>query len=112
MTRQCASSRRFREPVVPNLQHSGLVGLLAIDTEWRPWDCIETTSANVAAAIRAHPERPLLNSPQSYCNLAYDAGLVIQTYNREVPVQFVLSLLKAVSASYNGDVFQSLAGTS
>src|SRR5579863_1175983 len=99
MTKQSASSRRVREPCVRNLQCSGLAGPLALDAKRRPGHGIQTTAVNVPTAIRAYAERPLLNSAKSHCNRTHDARLVIQTHNREIPVESVLSLLKAISAS-------------
>jgi len=59
-----------------------------------------------------HAERPLLNSAKCQCNRTHDARLVIQTYNREVPVESVLRLFKTIGASYNGDAIQTVPGTS
>jgi hypothetical protein len=94
------------------LQCSGLAGPLALDTKRRPWHGIKTTAVNVPTAICAYAERPLLNSAKSQCNRTHDARLVIQTYNREVPVESVLLFFKAIGASYDGDAIQTLPGTS
>jgi hypothetical protein len=81
------------------LQRSDLAGPLALDAKRRPWHGIQATVADVTTAIRARAERPLLNSAKPHYNPAYDGRLVTQAYDRQVPVQFVLRLLKAVSAS-------------